>query len=323
MDKQLGLSGMDIISKVALNEGMSIYVFVVYRHAVATIVMAPFAIVLDKPVIGQILYFYGEKTTTATFTVSICNILPAITFVMAIILRLEVVNLKSIRSQAKVIGTITTVGGAILMTLVKGPLLTKGRTTSNDVNNGEDLSHSIKGALMVTIGIFSWSCFTILQAITLKTYPAELSLTAWICLLGTVEGAIVALVMKRGNTAVWAIKWDMTLLATLYSGIICSGLAYYIQGLIMKDRGAVFVTAFGPLSMIFVAIMGSIFLAENTYLGRVLGAIVILAGLYLVVWGKSKDEKLPTLSVEQDIAQQKQIMGKECDENNCHKVITI
>ena len=45
---QLGLSGMDIISKVALNEGMSIYVFVVYRHAVATIVMAPFAIVLDK-----------------------------------------------------------------------------------------------------------------------------------------------------------------------------------------------------------------------------------------------------------------------------------
>ena len=92
-----------------------------------------------------------------------CNVLPAITFVMAFILRLEVVNLKSIRSQAKVIGTITTVGGAILMTLVKGPLLTKGRTTSNDVNNGEDLSHSIKGALMVTIGIFSWSCFMNLQ----------------------------------------------------------------------------------------------------------------------------------------------------------------
>lgn len=45
---QFGLAGMDVISKVALNQGMSNYVFVVYRHAVATIVMAPFAIVLDR-----------------------------------------------------------------------------------------------------------------------------------------------------------------------------------------------------------------------------------------------------------------------------------
>ena len=45
---QVGLAGMDVLSKAALNQGMSNYVFVVYRHAVATIVMAPFALVLDK-----------------------------------------------------------------------------------------------------------------------------------------------------------------------------------------------------------------------------------------------------------------------------------
>lgn len=45
---QFGLAGMDILSKVALNEGMSNYVFVVYRHAIATAVIAPFAIILDK-----------------------------------------------------------------------------------------------------------------------------------------------------------------------------------------------------------------------------------------------------------------------------------
>lgn len=345
---QVGLAGMDVISKVALNEGMSNYVFVVYRHAVATIVMAPFAIVLDKkirpkmtisifvkllllallePVIDQNLYFLGMKATTATFAVSMCNVLPAITFVMAFILRLEVVNLKSIRSQAKVIGTITTVAGAMLMTLVKGPMLelfwTKGRTNRNVINNGVDLHHSLKGAFMITVGCFSWSCFMVLQAITLKSYPAELSLTAWICLLGTAEGALVALVMERGKTAVWAIKWDTTLLATLYSGIICSGLAYYIQGIIMKERGPVFVTAFSPLSMIVVAIMGSIILAEQTYLGRVLGAIVIVAGLYMVVWGKSKDHKLSSLSIDEQIPQEKQLFGKESEENCCHKVITI
>jgi len=78
-----------------------------------------------------------------------------------------VVNLKSIRSQAKVVGTITTVAGAMLMTLVKGPLLelfwTKGRDTRNVIHNGVDLHHSLKGAIMITVGCFSWSCFMVLQ----------------------------------------------------------------------------------------------------------------------------------------------------------------
>ncbi|KAJ0793778.1 hypothetical protein HanOQP8_Chr01g0033051 [Helianthus annuus] len=109
----------------------------------------------------------------------------------------------------------------MLMTLVKGPLLelfwTKGRNNINVIHNGVDLHHSLKGAIMITVGCFSWSGFMVLQAITLKSYPAELSLTAWICFLGTIEGAIVALVMERGKAAVWAVKWDTTLLATLYS----------------------------------------------------------------------------------------------------------
>lgn len=48
---QFGLAGMDVFSKVALNQGMSSYVYVVYRHAVATLVVAPFAFFLDQYVI--------------------------------------------------------------------------------------------------------------------------------------------------------------------------------------------------------------------------------------------------------------------------------
>ncbi|KAK1426119.1 hypothetical protein QVD17_14788 [Tagetes erecta] len=339
---QFGFAGMDIISKVALNEGMNNYVFVVYRHASATLVMAPFAFFINRklrpkmtvsifvkimllallePVIDQNLYILGLKATTATFAVSMCNVLPAITFVIAWILRLELVNLKRIRSQAKVLGTIVTVAGAMLMTLVKGPLIelfwTKGTSNKNAIHNGVDLHHSVKGAIMIVVGCLSWSCFMVLQAITLKSYPDEVALTVWICFLGTIEGAIVAFIMERGNTEIWAIKWNTTLLATLYCGIVCSGFAYYIQGVIMKERGPVFVTAFQPLSMVIVAIMGSIILAEQTYLGRVLGAIVIVAGLYMVVWGKSKDYKL------EHVLPEKQISDKEYEENCSDKVITI
>ena len=54
-------------------------------------------------------------------------------------------------------------------------------------------------------------------------------------------------------------------------GVVCSGLAYYIQGVVMKDRGPVFVTAFSPLCMVIVAIMGSFILGEQMFLGRYLG----------------------------------------------------
>lgn len=47
---QFGYAGMDILSKAALNKRMSNYVYVVYRHAIATIVMAPFALILDRSV---------------------------------------------------------------------------------------------------------------------------------------------------------------------------------------------------------------------------------------------------------------------------------
>ncbi|KAL6987547.1 hypothetical protein U1Q18_013292 [Sarracenia purpurea var. burkii] len=347
---QFGFAGMDILSKVALNEGMSNYVFVVYRHAIATIVIAPFAIILDKktrpkmtaaiftkimllsllePVIDQNLYFLGMKYTTATFATAMSNILPAITFLLAWLLRMEKVKINSIRSQAKVVGTITTVAGAMVMTLVKGPIIELFRTkgTDNDELNagGLNLEHSIKGALMITIGCFSWACFINLQAITLKTYPTELSLTAWICLLGTAEGGIVALVMERGKASVWSINWDTKFLAALYSGIVCSGLTYYIQGVIMKDRGPVFVTAFNPLSMVIVAVMSSLILAEQMNLGRVMGATVIVAGLYLVVWGKSKDyESLsPLIDKQTQPAKQMVDQSNNKDEIACHEVITI
>ncbi|KAJ6720390.1 WAT1-RELATED PROTEIN [Salix viminalis] len=283
---QLGYSGMSIISKHALNEGMSQHVLVVYRHAVATIVIAPFAFIFERkgrpkmtlsiffkilllgllePTIDQNLYYTGMKYTTATFASAMCNVLPAFAFVMAWALRLEKVNIRKMHSQAKIAGTIVTVGGAMLMTLVKGTQLDLPWTKGYDQiasTGGLTQQDPIKGALMITIGCFCWASFIILQAVTLKSYPVELSLTAWICFMGTMEGSVFAVVMERGNPAAWSVALDYKLLAAVYSGVVCSGLAYYVQGLIMRRRGPVFVTAFSPLSMIIVAILGSFFLKE-------------------------------------------------------------
>ncbi|KAE9585491.1 hypothetical protein Lalb_Chr25g0289521 [Lupinus albus] len=123
--------------------------------------------------------------------------------------RIEKINIKSIHSRAKMVGTIATVAGAMVMTLLKGPILeffgTHGNNNHNQQNGGANLQHVIKGSIMISIGCFSWAGFMVLQSITLEAYPTELSLTAWICLLGTVEGGIVALVMERGNPSIWSL----------------------------------------------------------------------------------------------------------------------
>jgi len=45
---QFGYAGMNIITKVSLNQGMSHYVLVVYRHAFATASIAPFAFMFER-----------------------------------------------------------------------------------------------------------------------------------------------------------------------------------------------------------------------------------------------------------------------------------
>ncbi|KAK8593295.1 hypothetical protein V6N13_043100 [Hibiscus sabdariffa] len=318
---QFGFAGMAIITKFALNQGLSQHVLVVYRHAIATLLIAPFAIVLDRkirpkmtlsifikilllgllePVLDQNLFYGGMKYTSATFTSAMCNVLPAFAFVFAWIFKLEKVDIKKRHSQAKIIGTVVTVGGAMLLTFMNGPKLKLPWTSSNhhQISSYPATQHPLQGALMITLGCFCWASFIVLQAITLKSYPAELSLTALICLTGTIGGSVVALAADAGDASVWYIRFDSKLLAAVYSGVVCSGFAYYVQGMILRSRGPVFVTAFNPLSTVIVAILSSFILSETLYLGRVIGAIVIVIGLYLVLWGKSQDQPLSNLSIE-------------------------
>ncbi|OAY69526.1 WAT1-related protein [Ananas comosus] len=124
---------------------------------------------------------------------------------------------------------------------------------------------------------------------TLDSYPAALSLTVLICLLGGMMSGTVALIVQRGDPKPWLIGFDMRLFTAIYAGVVCSGVAYYVQGIVIKQRGPVFVTAFNPLCMIVTAVMGSIILKEEITLGSVIGAVIIVVGLYSLIWGKNKD----------------------------------
>ena len=59
-------------------------------------------------------------------------------------------------------------------------------------------------------------------------YPAEFSLAALICIIGTIGGAAVSFVMERDMNA-WKIGWDSSLLAAVYSVSAREGLKQWIQ----------------------------------------------------------------------------------------------
>lgn len=316
---QFGYAGMNVITKVSLNHGMSHYVLVVYRHAFATLSIAPFALVLERkvrprmtlwaflqifvlallgPVIDQNFYYAGLKFTSPTFSCAMSNMLPAMTFVLAVLFRMEKVNLKKARCVAKVVGTLVTVAGAMLMTLYKGRVVELVWTKHIHLHGPHPDAAAaaaadkdwFTGSIFLIIATLAWASLFILQAATLKRYDAPLSLTTLICFVGTLQAIVVTFVMER-EPSVWRIGFDMNLLAAAYAGIVTSSIAYYVQGLVIQSRGPVFASAFSPLMMIIVAIMGSFILAENIYLGGIIGSVLIVAGLYSVLWGKHKENQ--------------------------------
>jgi len=351
---QFGYAGMNIITKVSLNRGMSHYVLVVYRHAFATAVIAPFAIFLERkarpkitfpifmqifilgllgPVIDQNFYYAGLKYTSPTFSCAMSNMLPAMTFIMAVIFRMEKIDVKKVIYQAKIVGTIVTVGGAMLMTLYKGPIVElvwskhvhprKSYITDTTGTTDKDW---FKGSIFLIIATFAWASLFILQKAALKHYEKhQLTLTSLVCFMGTIQAIAVTFVMEH-KPSVWSIGWDMNLLAAAYAGIVTSSISYYVQGLVMRTKGPVFATAFSPLMMIIVAIMGSFILAEKIFLGGVVGSVLIIAGLYSVLWGKYREEKSRKEEMATEIPQTmikdtqvndafalKSIEGKEAD----------
>lgn len=67
--------------------------------------------------------------------------------------RLEMVNVRRLHSQAKILRAIVAVGGAFLMTLIKGPSLnllwTEGRNPHDQSASAAHKQDLIKGALII------------------------------------------------------------------------------------------------------------------------------------------------------------------------------
>ncbi|OMO87509.1 Drug/metabolite transporter [Corchorus capsularis] len=322
---QFGYAGFHVVSRAALNMGISKVVYPVYRNIIALLLLLPFAYFLEKkerPAItlnfliqffflaligmtaNQGFYLLGLDNTSPTFASAIQNSVPAITFLMAALLRIEKVRLDRKDGISKVTGTILCVCGASVITLFKGPVIYSPAPTLNTpllaatpklATLGDENGKSWTLGCLYLIGhCLSWSGWLVLQAPVLKKYPARLSVTSYTCFFGVIQFLIIAAFIERDPHA-WLIHTGGEVFSVLYAGVVASGIAFAVQIWCIDRGGPVFVAVYQPVQTLVVAIMTSLALGEEFYLGGILGAILIIAGLYLVLWGKSEERKFAAL----------------------------
>ncbi|KAK4755701.1 hypothetical protein SAY87_009458 [Trapa incisa] len=321
---QCGYTFLYFITEASFNHGMNPHVYITYRHIVAGVFMLPFAWILERKtrpkltlylfseifllsLIGVALavnmYFASLRYTSPAFLSSMVNTIPSLTFVIAVILRLEAVDLRETRGIAKVAGTLISLAGVLTMTLYKGsevrnlwpPMIQiDGDRSATSTHNH---SNWLKGSILTIASCIALSIWYIMQAYTLKRYPAQLSLTTWMCFLGGAQSAVFTVIIKH-KAADWSIGFNIDLWSTLYGGVVVSGMIIFVQLWCTEAKGPVFVTMFNPLSTILVAILAYFVLHEKLYVGSLVGAVIVMAALYLLLWGKEDDHQVNPVELD-------------------------
>ncbi|WCJ38377.1 nodulin MtN21 /EamA-like transporter family protein [Euphorbia peplus] len=307
---QTTFSFHSFITEAAFNHGLNPHVYVTYRYILGGVLIFPFACFLERKVRQKMtfllflelfvlallgasltlnMYFASLKYTSPTFITSMTNAIPCMTFVFAIIPRLEVVDLKNPHGIAKVLRTLMSLAGALILTFYKGSKVPGLHGAPFHITSGTVQQQWVKGSFLLAASCITWSMWFILQVYTLKRYPAQLSLTAWINFLGAAQSGVFTLFVQHKPEA-WAIKFDINLLCIVYAGIVICAITVFLQLWCTKQKGLVFVTMFGPLSTIQVALLAYFLFGEELRIGSMVGGAIVIVGLYLLLLGKEGDQ---------------------------------
>ncbi|XP_027093463.2 WAT1-related protein At5g40240 isoform X1 [Coffea arabica] len=337
--------GNSTLFKAASDQGMSFMVFVVYSFGLCSLALIPIAFIFHRntplprftlPVFGrvcllgvlgfaaQMLGCKGLEYGSPTLSYALSNLLPAFTFALAIIFRMEKLDLKSFTSQAKILGTLVSISGALVVVLYKGLPVIRTSSQYQSLNQPVGLvssqSNWALGGLLLALDYLVLSIWYIVQVIlfvhffplkllivaqiqqiveyfvlidlqtqTVKMYPAEFLVVLFYTAGVTIVSAPVCFFLEP-DLKTWIISTTIMLISLLYAAIIGTGFGTVVHTWGLKLKGPVYVALFRPLSIAIAAFMGVVFLGDTLYLGSVIGAILISIGFYVVSWGKAQEE---------------------------------
>ncbi|CAH2040936.1 unnamed protein product, partial [Thlaspi arvense] len=242
-----------ILDKAAFNDGISIFVFIFYRQAIGTMLLLPFAIILERKKAPQLSF--------VTLSIHACS--------TGVHLRMEKLKWTG-GGVAKAAGMVFCLGGVAVLAVYRGPCFKLFHhpllSSSSQDHNPYSQESWIKGCLLMVACTLCWSLSVVFQARVSEEYPSKLAFTSHQCLVGAIQSFFVAIALER-NPSQWKLGWNLRMVAVAFSGSIGSGFNYYIQAWLLKKKGPVFQAMGTPARLILTIVCSMFLLGEIVSLG--------------------------------------------------------
>lgn len=339
---------LTIMTSTAMSRlGMSSFVFVVYTNTLSSIILLPcsyfyhrrdkiqvplftfpilirvFLLGLVGVTIAQNLAFAGLSYSSPIVACGMANMVPALTFILAIFLRKIRIDVKSQGSQARLIGTLISIVGGLSMTYYKGGVVKPYSPTFLHLAKSHLLvftsTHEnwVLGCFLFAAASLALCIWNIIQVGTIRKYPHVMKIVFLYTLFGTIQSAIFALVMEKDVNA-WRLELDMKLLVIVLTAIFGSLIRSSVQMWCMRLKGPSFPLYFKPVGIPTASACGCLLFAHTFHYGSMLSAFISGMGYYTTLWGQLKeddqtsnnikggmlpttcDEKIPLLQEKED-----------------------
>lgn len=102
-----------------------------------------------------------------------------------------------------------------------------------------------------------------------------------------VGSTVTALIWERNKLKALKLHPNVTVLASL--GDVSQQQRFTLLGGWHRRR----VSIFNPINLIATAVISSVVLSEQMFVGRIIGAFVIIIGISFVLWGKMGEQTTP------------------------------
>ncbi|KAI3467490.1 hypothetical protein Pfo_024153 [Paulownia fortunei] len=321
---------LTIMASTAMARGMSPFVFVVYTNALGSIILLPFSFFYDRDrseeplltlpfllrvfflgligvTIAQNLAFVGLSYSSPIVACGMANQIPALSFILAVILRTTKFDWKSSGSQARLIGTLISFMGAISLTLYKGPTIRNHSSPSLASQAAAappppprllvfSSTHEnwVLGCILFAASSFTLAIWNVVQVGTVKMCPQVMKILSFYSLFGTIQSAVLALYLERDPKA-WRLELNFELLVIILTAIFSSLIRSSVQIWCTRLKGPFFVPIFKPFGIAYASTFGCLLFADTFHYGSMMGAFICGVGYYTVLWGQIKDEEMQKL----------------------------
>ncbi|PAN46442.1 hypothetical protein PAHAL_9G186200 [Panicum hallii] len=299
-----------LLSKLALHTGMRPFVLLAYRNLIGAAAVAPLALIFEREMIIRKIPNLVEWgwislnatfSTNAAYSVIFLNLIPAVTSLIAIILRVENLVLTSWCGRMKLLGILTCVGGTMMVSLYKGKLVHHPwpahllRSQTHTAASPTRHNNMFVGTLFLCGSCLGYAFWFIVQVKLTKVFPYQYWATTLTCLSGSLQAFAIGILIDPKRSA-WTLKWDLQLLTVVYSvrrhamvGVFTTGVAFILMSWAIKRRGPIYLPMFNSLAMIATVVMDSVLLGTSIFLGSILGTLLVILRLYTFLWGKGKE----------------------------------